>query len=195
VRAIIPALAAAALAIVLAGCGSASDQGPRPQDVNPARLVSILPTPAGLRLAPPGRPAGAAAIQAALAGHPDAGAASRFGDLGLQRGSVRRWSGPGGARLVAVVSVWDDHFAATSVGGNSAEIPLGTPGAHAWTPVQIGGSRGSEVGPPGPPSRALSYAVGPTSLFVRSEGPVSEATVVRTMQRLMSALGAGPPIG
>jgi hypothetical protein len=186
------ALALAALAALVAGCASTpnggSDAGPK---VPPARLAALLPTANGLREASPSRAADAGALQAALAGRADPAAARKLTDLGLQRGAIRTWTAAGGGRMTVVVSVWSDHYAASSVGGDSAELALGTPGARAWTPRQLGASRGVKDDTPGHRLRALSFAVDATDLFVRAEGPIPESVVVRAMQRMVAALGAG----
>ena len=67
----------------------------------------------------------------------------------------------------------------------AAETLLNRPEGRAWTPRDIPGSRGARVPGPGPRSaRALSFAVGPNSLFVRSSGPVDEDVVIRSVRRL-----------
>jgi hypothetical protein len=93
--------------------------------------------------------------------------------------------------MTVVVSEWGDHFAATSVGGDAAEIPLGTSGAHAWTPTQLGASRGVRIDTPGSRLQTLSYAIDTTDLFVRAEGPIPQAVVIRAVQRMAAALGGG----
>jgi hypothetical protein len=90
-----------------------------------------------------------------------------------------------------VVSEWDDHTAATSVGGDAAELALGEPGARAWTPRELGASRGVRIDDPARRLRVLSVAVDATDLFVRAEGPIPEQVVIRAMQRMVAALGAG----
>jgi hypothetical protein len=184
-------LALLALVLAVGGCNLGGQGQQATRQVAPLTLVRILPTPPGLRQRDPGRSANAAAVQAALAGRADAPSARNLVDSGLGTAAIRRWSGPRGASLLVVVSDWDDHNAATDVGGDAAELPLGRPGASAWTPTQVAGGRGSRVDAPGRRSRALSYAVDTTELFVRSQGPVPDDVVVRAMQRMIAALGAG----
>ena len=192
-RALLAPLAALAAALLLAGCNASGDAPEAPHDVPPLTLVHILPTPNGLTDVESARPASPAVVQATLAGRPDAPSVKNLEESGLGASAIRRWRGRGGATLTVVVSRWSNHEAATNVGGDAAELPLGSAGAKAWTPDQVPGSRGSKVDPPGPRSRALSYAVGGIELFVRSTGGVPDADVVRTMQRLIAALGAGEP--
>jgi len=181
-------------ALAVAGCSGVRTEAPGPtHNVPPLTLVRILPTPNGLRDSEPPRLADAATIQAWLGGITEPAATKKLQELGLKGGAVRAWTTGSGGRLRIVVSQWGDHYAATSVGGDAAEIPLGSPGAHAWTPRAAAGSRGSEVGPPGPSSRAVSYAVGDIDLFVQSKGAVSQAVVVRQLTRMMAALGAVSP--
>jgi hypothetical protein len=192
-RALLAPLAALAAALLLAGCNAGGNEQDAPRDVPPLTLVHILPTPNGLTDVGSARAAGPAVVQAALAGRPDAPSVKNLEESGLGAAAIRRWRGRDGATFTVVVSRWSNHEAATNVGGDAAELPLGSPGATAWTPDQIGGSRGSKVDPPGPRSRALSYAVGYTELFVRSTGGVPDDDVVKTMQRMIAALGAGEP--
>jgi hypothetical protein len=195
VRRQLAASAVLAGALAAAGCSGIRSDAPGPtHNVPPLTLVRILPTPNGLRETEPARAVGAATIQAWLGGKTEPAAARKLQELGLKGGAVRAWAtARGTGRLRIVVSQWGDHYAATSVGGDAAEIPLGSPGAHAWTPTAAAGSRGSEVGPPGPPSRAVSYAVGTIDLFVQSEGAVPQAAVVEQLTRMMAALGAASP--
>jgi len=190
-RATLIPLAALAAALLLAGCNASGNQQDAPRNVPPLTLVHILPTPNGLTDVESARAASPAVVQATLAGRPDAPSVKNLEDSGLGAAAIRRWRRGAGGTLTVVVSRWDNHEAATDVGGDAAEIPLGSAGAKAWTPDQVPGSRGSKVDPPGPPSRSLSYAVGNTGLFVRSTGGVPDDDVVTTMQRMVAALGAG----
>jgi hypothetical protein len=188
----LPLLAVAVgLVALVAGCSTPQAGSNAAPKVPPVRLAALLPTAAGLREATASRAADAAAIQAALAGKADASAARKLTELGLQRGAIRTWTTAKGGRMTVVVSVWDNHTAATSVGGDSAELTLGTSGARAWTPTELGASRGVRNDQRGRQLRTLSYAVDATDLFVRAEGPIPEQVVVRAVQRMVAALGAG----
>lgn len=177
------------LALVGAGCDTTADRENDTSDVDPVALARVLPTPDGLSDSPPPRAVGVRDLQVALAaGQEDEEGANRLDGLGLRRAAVREWSGPDGARLTVVISVWPDHTVANNVGAGAAELPLGSDGARAWTPREVAGSRGAVVSPPGPPSAGLAFAVGQTSILVRGEGPVGEETVVRTLTRLTRIL-------
>jgi len=190
----LPLLAAVVgLVALAAGCSTPQAGSDAPPKVPPARLAALLPTAAGLRDASPSRPADAEAIQAALGGRADADAARKLTELGLRGGAIRTWTAANGGRMTVVVSEWQNHTAATSVGGDAAELALGAPGAHAWTPREIGASRGVRNDDPGRRLRVISYAVDATDLFVRAEGPIPEQVVIRAMQRMIAALGAGDP--
>jgi hypothetical protein len=193
-RALALALAVLAAVVAGAGCGDTpnggSDAAPK---VPPVRLAGLLPTANGLRDASASRPADALAIQTALAdGRAEPSAARKLTDLGLRKGAIRTWTAPGGGHMAVVISEWSNHYAATSVGGDSAELALSLPGAQAWTPTQLASSRGVKVDTPGHELRTISFAVDSTDLFVRAEGPIPETVVIRAMQRMIAALGAGP---
>lgn len=178
---VIGLLVLALAALGLAGCGPQSpvDEGGERKD--PVALAAVLPTPDGLDETQPARAVGPAPLASALVGRPDADIAQRLRSRGLQAASVRRWSGPGGARLVVAASVWPSHVTATSVGAQAAELLLARPGATAWTPGDVPGARGARRAGR---ERALAFAVGPNSLFVYAEGPVDDATVARALSRL-----------
>jgi hypothetical protein len=188
---LLAALAAVVPMVVLAGCGTGGGGGTTPS-VPPLRLVTILPTPNGLRDATPGRPAGAAQVQETLLGHPDAAIAKQLTEVGLAEAATRTWTGPGGRSLVVVVARYPDHDTALSIGADAAEELLRRGGASAWTPQEIGGSRGARAGSGADAAAALSFAVGDVSLFARSEGGVPDDVVETAVARLATALGAQP---
>jgi hypothetical protein len=180
-------LALVAVVAALAPTGCTGGTGPDTSAADPLRLVALLPTPAGMREAAPPHAVGAAEFAVALGGEPaEAGA---LADAGLRRAAVREWQGPGGARLLVAVGVWGDPDAARSVAARAAERPLGRPGARAWTPQDVAGSRGAQLDGAGVRLRTLSLRVGETGVYVRSEGPVADAVVVRLATLLATALG------
>ncbi len=133
----------------------------------------------------PGAAADAAELQDALTGARDPRVAARIADLEPAAAGVRRWSAPGGGRLVAVVSVWDSHPTAIGLGGDMARAPAAEGGA-AWTPREAKGSRGARIDGDGHEEMRLSYGVGRNSLYVRAEGPVDPDVVIRTLNRLQA---------
>ncbi|MGI9539092.1 MAG: hypothetical protein ACR2N6_02955 [Miltoncostaeaceae bacterium] len=175
-------LAAATLAVA---CGPESPVEGGGEAKDPVALATVLPTADGLTEVQSAMPSDAAALAEALTGGPNPAVAERLTSRGLSDAAVRRWEGPGGASLVVATSAWPSHVTATSVGAQAAEALLDRPEGRAWTPRDIPGSRGARVPGTGPQSaRALSFAVGPNSLYVRSAGPVDEDVVVRSVSRL-----------
>lgn len=173
----------AVLCAVAAGCGP---QGPVEEGGDPAdplAAVTILPSPGDLR-GDPAEDADAAALAEAFTGEPDPALAERIAGRGLRDAAVRTWTGPDGQELVTVVSVWRSHLIATGVGGMAAEMLLREPGAKAWTPTEVNGSRGARVTATGREETRVAYAVGPNSIFVRSVGPVPDDVVPTALDRL-----------
>jgi hypothetical protein len=176
-----------AVLLAAAACGPTSPTQAGGDEADPVALLTVLPSPGQLR----GEPAAAAGperLQQALTGAADPAVAERVRERAPRAAGVRSWSGPGGQQLVAVVSVWDSHLIATGVGADAAEQLLEEEGASAWTPADAPGSRGARVGGDGRRALRLAFAVGPNSVYVRSEGPVLDDVVVRTMRRLVLAL-------
>lgn len=184
-----PSLLAAVAAAVLA-CAACGPTGPVEaggDDADPVALLRVLPSPGELR-GDPAAPAGPEQIQQALTGAPDADLAERVDERAPRAAAVRSWSGPGGQQLVALASVWPSHLVATGIGANAAELLLDEPGARAWTPEEAPGSRGARVDAAGREARRLAFAVGPNSVYVRSQGPVPDDVVAKTVRRLVLAL-------
>ena len=96
------------LTALLAGCGGGSLSVP-PTNIDPAELVRILPTPPGLDQSNDVATVDAAGLQATLAGVAKAESAKVYEDIGFAGGAMRTWSGPGDARVLAVVSRWPNH--------------------------------------------------------------------------------------
>lgn len=176
-------LAAAALAV--SGCAAGVD-AQRAREADPVFVVRILPTRPGLIPLGPTRTIDRAAYARAVLGHDDPALTANLAEAGLQRAAVREWTGPGGARLVAVAGLWDDGSAAVALNGEAAENDVPGPDATPWTPSDFGGSRGARS----PRERALSMVVGKASLFVRAEGPVTDAMVIRTIDLMQQAAAA-----
>ncbi len=161
-------------------------------EADPALVLRVLPTRPGLDIAGPERSPGPDGIDRAALDRaiPDLVDSAR--DAGLRDLSVREWTGPGGARLVAVAGLWDDGDAAGAIGGEIAREAV--PDGNAWTPVEYGASRGYRSAD----ARALSVVIGRVWLFVRAEGPVGDDAVLRTVELMRKAAaqqderGSGP---
>lgn len=176
------AIATAASASLASGCADA--QAPDTSRIDPVRMATILPTPAGFTEGDPARALDAEGLAAALGG---AGALDAIEGSGLRRAAVREWTGPDGRRLSVTVGVWHTDDGARYVTGGAAERELSSAGAAAWTPEEIRASRG--VRRDGDrPVRTLSFAIGTAGVYLRADGPVAEATVIRTADLLVTAL-------
>jgi hypothetical protein len=167
--------------LTVAGCAGNSPDDDGTNALNLTELVTILPTQPGLDQASSEiRRVDGSALEATFARR-DSTDSKGFDEIGFREGVIRTWSGPDGADMLVAVSRWPDHQIATSVGGGAADQPLNSPGASAWNPEQISGSRGARVNAPGSPSRVLAIAVGEISLVVRADGPVTDAAVIRVL--------------
>ncbi len=166
------------------GCAAGGRVEQQSLEADPAFIVRVLPTRPGLDIAGAERTPGPAGFDQATLGHavPDLVTSAEAG--GLREVAVRDWTGPGGALLVAVASLWDDGEAAAAIGGEVARAAV--PGGSVWTPSQYGGSQGARSAD----ARALSVVIGKVALFVRAEGPVDDEAVLRTIQ-LMRKAAAG----
>ena len=186
-----------ALAVVVALCAVASACGPEgPVEeggdaVDPVAVLTILPSPGELR-GEPAEAVGEAALQEAFTGAPDPELVEVLEGRGMRAAAVRTWSTPDGQELVTAVSVWESSLLATGIGGQAAEMLLTTPGARAWTPQGLRGTRGARVETGEAQERRLSYAVGPNNVFVRSVGPVEEEIVTRAAERIIRFVQANP---
>jgi hypothetical protein len=108
-----------------------------------------------------------------------------YEEIGFAGGAMRTWSGPDGARVLAVVSRWPDHETATRIGGGAVNQIAEQPGVAAWTPQELAGARGARSTAQGPGAvRVLSLAVDDLSLLVRSDGPIGDDVIIRTMDLL-----------
>ncbi len=167
------------LALLVSGCGAVTAEETSTR-VDLAALVRILPTPPGLDQSSQVATVDAAALQKTFAGVAKPEAAKVYEEIGFAGGAMRTWSGPNGARVWAVVSRWPDHQTATNVGGGAVQRAAETAGLSAWTPTAISGARGarSDI------VRVLSVAVADLSLVVRTDGPVPDTVIVRTMDLL-----------
>ena len=178
------AACAALLAVsvgMVAGCGAGGRVQQESLEADPAFVLRVLPTRPGLDIAGPERSPGPGGIDRAALDEsiPDLVASAR--DAGLRTLSVREWTGPDGARLVAVAGLWDDGDAAGAIGGEIARKVV--PDGSAWTPVEYGASRGYRS----EDARALSVVIGRVWLFVRAEGPVDDDAVLRTVELMRKA--------
>ncbi len=170
-----------ALAIGAAGCGAGGRIAQQSLEANPESVVRVLPTRPGLDIAGPGRAVTAAGFARAALGRDDADLATSATNAGLRSAAAREWTGPGGARLVAIAGLWDDGEAATSIGGQIARDVV--EGGSAWTPSQYGASQGERADD----IRALSSVVGRVSLLVIAEGPIGDREVLRTIDLMRKA--------
>lgn len=178
-------VAIAALApLALAGCSLGGEQAQQVHEAEPGTIIRVLPSRPGFTPDGPPRPVDAAGFATALLGHPDASLTTSLRQGGFRRGATRDWSGANGATLTAVAGLWDDGEPANAIGGDAAEAVV--PGGTAWTPSQFGGSQGSRSAA----ARALNVVVGHVSLFIRANGPVDDATLLRQMD-LMRQVAAG----
>lgn len=181
------AVAALALAVALTGCNlgplDATQSGGAEAD--PVALLTLLPSPDALR-GPPAEAADPAALQRGFTGDTDTDLATAIAARSPIAAGVRAWAAPDGT-LTAAVSVWDSHLVATQVGAQIASRFIDA-GASAWTPGEVGGARGARTDDPSGRTLVLAYSVGPNSLYVRSTGAVPEATVTKTLNRLIAGL-------
>ncbi len=180
-------IALIALVLLTAGCGlgpldATQSGGDR---ARPAALLGVLPSPGDLR-GPDAAPAGADQLQVAFTGVPDPALAESISRRDPSAAAVRTWTDPRG-EMVAAVSVWDSHLTATQVGAELA-TRLTDDGGSAWTPPEVRGSRGARLQAGGRREVRLGYSIGPNALYVRATGSVSDATVIKTMNRLIEAL-------
>jgi hypothetical protein len=177
-----------ALVLLAGGCGlgplDATQSGG--EQAKPVPLLTVLPSPGSLR-GPAAQAADPVALQRAFTGAENDALARQIRDRAPAAAAVRTWSGPRGGVLVAAVSVWDSHLTATGVGSDLATMLVGEGGA-AWTPQEVPGSRGARIEDPARRELRLAYSVGPNSLYVRATGPVPDATVVKTLKRLILGL-------
>lgn len=180
-----PRIAGALIVIALVtATGCADTQPPDTSDIDPLRLATVLPTPAGFAEAGGPRAVDAPMLASVYGGDGTLGAIERSG---FKRAAVREWTGSGGRRLVVAVGVWDSREGARFVTGGAAEQHLFAEGAAAWTPKEIRASRG--VRRDGDrPLRVLSFAIDTTGVYVRADGPGSEKAVIRAADLLVTAI-------
>jgi hypothetical protein len=180
-------------ALVVAGCGGPlSPTGDPGTAVDPVGVLTILPSPGDLR-GPHATKTDATELQMAFTGSPNPALVDRIAANAPTAAGVRTWTGPGGQTLTATVSVWSSHLTATGVVTDLAQ-ELTDRGADAWTPSQIGGTRGARLDDDSPGQRGrelrLGYSVGLNALYVRATGPVPDETVTRALQRLIEVVDA-----
>jgi hypothetical protein len=152
--------------------------------MDPLRLATILPTPAGFSEDGGPQTVDASALAAVYGGE---GALGAIEGSGLKRAAVREWTGSGGRRLVVAVGVWDAKEGARFVTGGAAEQDLFAEGAEAWTPEEIRASRGVRRNGDRP-LRVLSFAIDTTGVYVRADGPKGEKAVIRAADLLATAI-------
>ncbi len=172
--------------VLLSGCG------PKPSfptdSLNLVELLRILPTQKEFTQSDTARTADLDAVIDAFAPQ-DLGDATRkqYEQLGFREGAIRTWTGPGGAKMTVVLSRWPSHMTAVNTGSGVAEILPIQAGARPWTPDQLRGARGAAT-TDADPHYTLSYAIQNIGAFVVTEGPVSDQSVIRTMQLLSKPL-------
>ena len=179
------------LPTLLVGCGSGSVSPPR-TNIDPVATLEIQPTPAGLDQSKDVEPLDVTAFQETLAGVAKADAAESYRAIGFYDAAIRRWSGPGGARVIMVISRWPDHQKATNVGGGAVNVVQESPGTGGWTPSELGGTRGARR-TDDPQVRIIADAVADVSVIVRADGPVTDAVVIRAMQLVIRPIRAVAP--
>ncbi len=179
------AVLVACAALLLAACGPEGPVEAGGDDADPVAMLTILPSPGELR-GEPATVADEARLQVALTGEPDEDLTAKLESRGLKSAAVRTWTGPDGQELVAVVAVWESHLLATGIGAQAAELLLSTPGAKAWTPKGLGGSRGVRVDTVEAQEQRLSFAVGPNTVYVRATGPVDDDVVATAAEQLIT---------
>lgn len=175
-------------AAVASACGPEGPTEAGGDQIDPAALLKILPSPDQLR----GDPAQTVAedgLLTALTGSADPEMLATLRQRGMVDAAVRSWRAPDGGELVAAVSVWEAHLLATGIGGQAAEL-LRKEGGASWTPRGLNGSRGARIEQGRRQERRLAFAVGPNSIYVRSAGPVDEEIVVEAMNRLLRSARA-----
>ena len=172
------------LAALFTGCGAGGLMEQQSLEADPAFLVRILPTRPGLDIAGAGTSGGAEALAPATLDKtiPELEKSAR--EAGLQKMAVRRWTGPDGARLVAVAGLWDDGSAASAIGGEIARAAV--PGGRAWTPSGFGAAQGFRTDD----ARSLSVIIGKVWMFVRAEGPIDDEAVIRTIHEIAGGVPA-----
>jgi len=175
------AAALVVLATILAGCGVGGRAEQQNLEADPAFVVRVLPTRPGLEIAGPERSVGSQGFDRATLGRAEPALADSAREAGLRDAAVREWTGPDGARLVAVAGLWDDSEPAQAIGGEVARAAV--PGGAAWTPAQFGASQGYRSAD----RRALNVVVGKVSLFVLAEGPIGDDAVLRTVELMRKA--------
>lgn len=175
------AVALAATALGLAGCGLGGRAEQQNREADPAFVVRVLPTRPGLEIAGPERVLGRDGFDRAALGRSVPALAKSAREAGLRDVAVREWTGPGGASLRAVAGLWDDSEPAQAIGGEVARTLV--PGGGAWTPAQFGASQGYRS----PDRRALNVVVGRVSLLVVATGPVDDDAVLRTVELMRKA--------
>ena len=178
--------------MALTGCGAGGLQEQQDLEADPAFVVRMLPTRPGLTPDGGTITSGSDGFDATALGQDVPELAKSTKDAGLRTAAVRRWTGPGGAQLVAIAGLWDDGEAASAIGGELARAAV--PGGEAWTPSNYGGSQGFRSAD----ARALSVVLGKVSLFVRASGPVNDKALLRTIELMRKAAaqqdlqGSGP---
>jgi len=171
-----------AVALGASACGPVGPTDPGGAPVDPVTVADALPSPEPLRPVGGAREVDAEGLVDATIENADPATAERLTGRGFRTAAIREWTAPGGG-MTAAVSVWSSGVVATNVAGATAERLLEEPGAEAWTPRGLPGSRGVRA-PNG--RRALGKAAGPNSLLVIADGDVPEDVVVRSLRRLIA---------
>lgn len=175
------AVALAAAALGLAGCGVGGRAEQQNLEADPAFVVRVLPTRPGLDIAGPERVLGRDGFDRAALDRSVPALATSAREAGLRDVAVREWTGPNGASLRAVAGLWDDSEPAQAIGGEVARTLV--PGGAAWNPAQFGASQGYRSAD----RRALNVVVGKVSLLVLATGPVDDDAVLRTVELMRKA--------
>lgn len=177
----IAALVLLGTVLLLAGCGR---EARFPTDsLDLAQTLGSLPTQDEFTFTNDTRPADIATVAKVFApDDTDDTALQQYESLGYRDGVIRTWNGKNGAAMTVLATRWDAHMTAVNTGSGVSEIvPIRDRNARPWTPDELRGTRGAVT--PGPvPEYTLSFAIENVGVFVETRGPVSDRTVIRTME-------------
>lgn len=172
--------------LLMTGCGREPTY--KTDSLDLVRLLHILPTQSEFTFTDSAAEADLDTLAGLYAPGDDATAVRKqYESLGFRNAAIRRWEGPDGAKMTVALSRWRDRMVAVNTGGGVAEVVPIQNGAVPWTPDELRGSRGART-TGNPPRYSLSYAVENVGVYVETSGPVSERTVVRTMQLIAEPL-------
>jgi hypothetical protein len=181
------------MVLTASGCNLGPDERPLPSTVDPVKMVSALPVPAGFTEKALARTADAAVLSHTLFAEADQGMAAELSDRGLLRAGTRTFASQRGGTMEVAVAVWRNHESALASGSLTAQRAIDQGDAKVWEPSGLRGAQGSERSTADGTIRTLARAIDQNALFVRSSGSVTEAEAIRAMDRLTAlANGVSP---